>query len=163
MQQSCGAVRRAACSAAKMPSAMPIRQSHSPAATRCSATTAAACGSPPWYRLATARAHRPGRIGVTPAATSSTADSTTSKVRLSRWLRPAPARSARAAGGRVPTPHPPAYPLEPGRRRAGEDLPVLDHGQRPLRTQPMLAAAATTGQSGHQTTIVWSVRSRIAL
>ena len=46
IRQSCGAARRAACSAAKMPSAIPIRQSHSPAATRCSATDPGRLGLP---------------------------------------------------------------------------------------------------------------------
>ena len=60
------------------------------------------------------------------------------------------------AGGRVPTAHPPAYALETGRRRAGVDLPVLDHRQRPLRVRTDWAAAATTGQSGtHTTMTLW--------
>ena len=98
-------------------------------------------------------AHSPGRIGVTPAAISSTADSTTSKVRISLLGCRSSTDQLGAAGRGVPTAHPPAYALHPGRGRAGVDLAVLDHGERQLRVQPELSRRRHHRPVRHHTTI----------
>ena len=60
----------------------------------------------------------------------------------------------RAAGLRVPAALPDVHPLGPGRRGAGPHPVRVEHRDRSPARLPACRAAATAGQSGHQTTRV---------
>ncbi len=144
---------RAASPAAKVPSAIPTRQlGGGPPSAACTAavTAVARAGSPPWWRAAprAGNAHSPGRSTSTQGVSASTATSTGSKARAS------------LAGSWASSSRPGQRVCASRRRRPGRTPSSLAAGEQATTrlawttaTWPAGGApAATTGQSGHQTT-----------